>query len=244
MPVALVTGANKGIGLEIARQLGERGFTVFVGARNAALGEAAAAKLRSESLDARYLLLDLNQPSTSQAAAGAIATEFPHLDVLMNNAAIVDAADGPPGAVDINIVRRIFETNFFGTLAVTQAMLPLLRAAPAARIVNVSSGLRLAYPECRSHATLRRFPIPGIQHLQSGAEHVDHPTGGRTPRHRHQSQCSKPRHGRYRHEPARNPNHRGRSLRTRPSSAATSRRPQRRFLPLRRILPLVTKTLN
>ncbi len=139
--VALVTGANKGIGLEIARQLGKHGFTVYVGARNPALGEAAAAKLRSENLDARSLLLDLNQPPTSQAAARTIQSDFQHLDVLVNNAAIVDPADGPPGAVDPNVVRRVMETNFFGTLAVTQALLPLLRAAPAARIVNVSSGL-------------------------------------------------------------------------------------------------------
>jgi len=139
--VALITGANKGIGLEIARQLGNHGFTVFLGARNPKLGEAAAAQLRSENLDARNLELDLTQPKTSTAAARAIAQLFPHLDVLVNNAAIVDAGDGPPGAVDLAVVRRVFETNFFGTLAVTQAMLPLLRAAPAARIVNVSSGL-------------------------------------------------------------------------------------------------------
>ena len=141
MPVALVTGANKGIGLEIARQLGKRGFSVYIGARNATLGEEAAAKLRSENLDARSLHIDLDQPPTSQTAARTIQNEFQHLDVLVNNAAIVDRADGPPGAVDPNVVRRVMETNFFGTLAVTQAMLPLLRAAPAARIVNVSSGL-------------------------------------------------------------------------------------------------------
>jgi len=141
MPVALVTGANKGIGLEIARQLGKRGFSVYIGARNATLGEEAAAKLRSENLDARSLHIDLDQPPTSQAAARTIQNEFQHLDVLVNNAAIVDRADGPPGAVDPNVVRRVMETNFFGALAVTQAMLPLLRAAPAARIVNVSSGL-------------------------------------------------------------------------------------------------------
>lgn len=139
--VALVTGANKGIGLEIARQLGNHGFTVFLGARNPQLGEAAAAKLRSENLDARSLQLDLTEPQTSENAARAIHNDFPHLDVLVNNAAIVDAADAPPGAVDLAVVRRVMETNFFGTLAVTQAMLPLLRAAPAARIVNVSSGL-------------------------------------------------------------------------------------------------------
>ncbi len=139
--VALVTGANKGIGLEIARQLGNHGFTVFLGARNPKLGEAAAAQLRSENLDARHLEIDLIRPQTSTAAARTIRNDFPHLDVLVNNAAIVDAADGPPGTLDLAVVRRVMETNFFGTLAVTQAMLPLLRAAPAARIVNVSSGL-------------------------------------------------------------------------------------------------------
>ncbi len=109
--VALVTGANKGIGLEIARQLATRGFTVFLGARNPKLGEAAAANLRSENLDARSLDLDLTQPQTSTAAARTIQNDFQHLDVLVNNAAIVDAADGPPGAVDLAVVRRVMETK-------------------------------------------------------------------------------------------------------------------------------------
>ena len=139
--VALVTGANKGIGLEIVRQLGEAGFTVFLGARNVSLGEEAAAKLRDQNLDVRYLELDLTRLETIEAAAAAIKASSRQLDVLVNNAAIVDAGDGPPSAVALDVVRRVLETNFFGTLAVTQAMLPLLRAAPAARIVNLSSGL-------------------------------------------------------------------------------------------------------
>jgi NAD(P)-dependent dehydrogenase (short-subunit alcohol dehydrogenase family) len=139
--VALVTGANKGIGLEISRQLAEAGFTVFLGARNVGLGEQAAAKLRSQKLDVRHVGLDLTRLETIGAAAGTIKASSQQLDVLVNNAAIVDAGDGPPSTVALDVVRRVMETNFFGTLAVTQAMLPLLRKAPAARIVNLSSGL-------------------------------------------------------------------------------------------------------
>ena len=139
--IALVTGANKGIGLEVARQLGKAGLTVFLGARNAGLGEEAAAKLRAENIDVRHVALDLGRPETIASAATAIATDFGRLDVLVNNAGINDHSDGPPSAVDLDAVRRVMETNFLGTLAVTQAMLPLLREAPAGRIVNVSSGL-------------------------------------------------------------------------------------------------------
>ena len=138
---ALVTGANKGIGLEIARQLGKAGFLVFLGARNEEAGEAAAAKLRAEGLAVHPVELDLNRKETIDAAASAIKAHSQRLDVLVNNAAIVDPADGPPGTVDLSVVQRVMETNFFGTLAVTQAMLPLLREAPAPRIVNMSSGL-------------------------------------------------------------------------------------------------------
>ena len=139
--VALVTGVNKGIGLEIARQLGKAGFVVFLGARNVAAGQAAAAKLRAEDLDAHPVELDLDRKETIEAAASTIRAHGQRLDVLINNAAIVDPADGPPGAVDFSVVQRVMETNFFGTLSVTQVMLPLLLEAPAPRIVNVSSGL-------------------------------------------------------------------------------------------------------
>lgn len=139
--VALVTGANKGIGLAIARALSKAGMTVLVGARDPKLGEQAAAMLRSEKLGARFIPLDLVRPETIAAAAASIADQFQKLDVLVNNAAILDSADGPPSTADINSVRRVMETNFLGTLSVTQAMLPLLRKAEAARIVNLSSGL-------------------------------------------------------------------------------------------------------
>lgn len=139
--IALVTGANKGIGLEIARQIGKSGHRVLLGARNATLGEAAASALKAEAIDVRFVHIDLGEPSSIVAAANSIETEFGRLDVLVNNAGIADRADGPPSKTSIDAVRRTFDTNFFGTLAVTQAMLPLLRKSHSARIVNVSSGL-------------------------------------------------------------------------------------------------------
>jgi NAD(P)-dependent dehydrogenase (short-subunit alcohol dehydrogenase family) len=139
--VALVTGANKGIGFEVARQLGRGGCTVLLGARNVALGKAAEAKLKSEGLDARFVELDLVRTETIEAASALITREFGRLDILVNNAAIGDRGDGPPSRASAEAVQRIFQTNFFGTLAVTKSMLPLVRKAPAGRIVNVSSGL-------------------------------------------------------------------------------------------------------
>jgi NAD(P)-dependent dehydrogenase (short-subunit alcohol dehydrogenase family) len=146
-PVALVTGANKGIGLQIAKDLAARDFTVLVGSRNLEHGETAA---KSVGADARALELDVTDPASIAAAAARIRMEFGRLDVLVNCAGISHA--GKPGrslqeiansglltVVSLDEVRAVFETNVFGVIAVTQAMLPLLREAPAPRIVNVSS---------------------------------------------------------------------------------------------------------
>jgi NAD(P)-dependent dehydrogenase (short-subunit alcohol dehydrogenase family) len=138
---ALVTGANKGIGFEIARQVAASGCTVLLGARNRALGEEAAAKLVAEGLDVRYIAIDLTVPATIAAAADRIAADFGRLDILVNNAGIVTQGDGPPTACSLDAIEKTLRVNFLGSVAVTQAMLPLLRKAPSARIVNVSSGL-------------------------------------------------------------------------------------------------------
>jgi len=139
--IALITGANKGIGFEVSKQIARTGVTVLMGARNKALGEEAVAKLVAEGLDARFLHLDITDAATVAGAAAKIEADFGHLDILVNNAGIADHADGPPSTASLDAVERTLRTNFFGPIAVTQAMLPLLRKAAAARIVNVSSGL-------------------------------------------------------------------------------------------------------
>src|SRR5579875_2163429 len=114
--VGLVTGANKGIGFEVARGLGKAGFTVLLGARDAARGEEAAAKLRAEALDVRFVLAYLERAhETATALAENISKEFGHLDVLVNNAGIADmtGADAPASKASIDTMKHIFSTNFF-----------------------------------------------------------------------------------------------------------------------------------
>lgn len=145
--VALVTGANKGIGRGVAGQLAGLGMTVLIGARDPRRGEEAAAALRAAGGDAHAVTLDVTDPATIQEAAKQVEEGFGHLDVLINNAGITgsgqvspeDARDQVPSSVELDMVRAVFETNVFGVIAVTNAMLPLLRRSPAPRIVNVSS---------------------------------------------------------------------------------------------------------
>ncbi|MDR7099795.1 NAD(P)-dependent dehydrogenase (short-subunit alcohol dehydrogenase family) [Lysobacter niabensis] len=139
--VALISGATRGIGYEIARGLGHAGFVVLLGARDMDSGIAAAAKLRGDGLDANPIQLDLTRSSSIQDAAKRIEATFGKLDALINNAAIAALGDGSPTQADMAAIRRIMDTNFFGAVEVTRAMLPLLRRSPAGRIVNVSSDL-------------------------------------------------------------------------------------------------------
>ncbi|WP_410013511.1 SDR family NAD(P)-dependent oxidoreductase [Sodalis sp. C49] len=139
--IALVTGANKGIGHEIARQLAQKGVFVLVGGRDAGRGKSAADKLAAQGLPASFIQIDLCDARSIAAAAARIDAEYGRLDILVNNAGVSDATDGAPGAAALDAVRRVFDTNFIGTLAVTQAMLPLLRKSEAGRIVNLSSSL-------------------------------------------------------------------------------------------------------
>ena len=138
--VAVVTGANKGIGFEIARQLAREEITVFIGARDEERGRAAAEKLQAEGLDARPLRLDVTDDASVAAAASFVEQNAGRLDVLVNNAGVA-IDDGPPSRVSIDALRRTYETNVFGVVRTTQAMLPLLRRSDAGRIVNLSSGL-------------------------------------------------------------------------------------------------------
>ncbi|HEY1000304.1 MAG TPA: SDR family oxidoreductase [Streptosporangiaceae bacterium] len=136
--IALITGANKGIGLETARQLGARGVTVLAGARDEARGLEAERALRDGGADARFVRLDVTDPKSAQEAADWVDREYGRLDILVNNAGIARAG-GPPSQTDLDAMREVYETNVFGVIIVTNAMLPLLRRAPAARVVNVSS---------------------------------------------------------------------------------------------------------
>lgn len=138
--IAIITGANKGIGFEIARGLAKKGLTVLVGARSEERGEAAAARIREEGLDARFLHLDVTDEDVVAAAAKRVETEFGTLDVLVNNAGIA-LADGDWNTSELTVAtaRKVFETNVLGVISVTNAFLPLIRRAEAGRIVNVSS---------------------------------------------------------------------------------------------------------
>jgi NAD(P)-dependent dehydrogenase (short-subunit alcohol dehydrogenase family) len=147
--VALVTGGNQGVGFQIVKALAENGYTVYLGSRNAENGEKAAVTL-GENVQA--IQIDVTQQDSIAAAAARIEAEQGRLDLLVNNAGISHA--GKPGrsleelmdggratVASLDEVRTVWETNVFGVIAVTQAMLPLLRKSSAARIVNVSSGL-------------------------------------------------------------------------------------------------------
>lgn len=138
--IALISGANKGIGYEIARGLGAKKIKVLIGARDQARGETAAETLKAEGADARFVKLDVTDRETIRGAAEAIEKEFGRLDILINNAGIAEWGATPSG-VDLAKVREVYETNFFGPIALTQAMLPLLKKSKHGRIVNVSSSL-------------------------------------------------------------------------------------------------------
>jgi NAD(P)-dependent dehydrogenase (short-subunit alcohol dehydrogenase family) len=139
--IALVTGANKDIGFAVARQLAASGCTVLLGARNKAFGQKAAAMLQREGCDVRYISIDLDDPTAIATAAREIEKDFGHLDILVNNAGVAAQGHGLPSSSSLGALERAFRVNFLGSVAVTQAMLPLLRKASSASVVNVSSGL-------------------------------------------------------------------------------------------------------
>ena len=159
-PVALVTGANQGVGNEIAKALAAHGYIVYVGSRNTENGEKAAAEIGE---NAKAIQLDVTRQQTIDAAMERIDDEYGRLDLLVNNAGISHGGTSPKGIdelmhtgratnVSLDEVRTVWETNVFGVIAVTQAALPLLRKSTSARIVNVSSALGsltwISDPQC------------------------------------------------------------------------------------------------
>jgi NAD(P)-dependent dehydrogenase (short-subunit alcohol dehydrogenase family) len=140
--IALITGANKGLGLETSRQLGKLGYTVLVGSRDPLKGEIAARQLRDDDIDARVIKLDVTKQSDIDAAAAQIESDFGRLDVLVNNAGVMIEkgwTKNTTSETTLENLRATFDANLFAVFAVTKAMLPLLRASEAGRIVNVSS---------------------------------------------------------------------------------------------------------
>lgn len=175
-PVALVTGANQGIGLQIAKNLAAHGFTVLVGSRNLERGKEAAKNIEG---DGRAIQLDVIDQATIGAAAERIRDELGRLDVLVNNAGIAHVGGagrslaeivktGRASVASLDEVRAVFETNVFGVIAVTQAMLPLLREAQAGRIVNVSSG-RASLALASDPSESRRREMFGVTYASSKA---------------------------------------------------------------------------
>lgn len=138
---ALVTGGDRGIGFEVCRQLGQSGFTVWLGARDFSRGESAAASLAAEGMDVRQVLIDLTCPETFGPAVQLIEDAHGRLDALVNNAGVALDWSYRADTVPMELLRRTFEVNFFGMVELTQALLPLIRRSPAGRIVNQSSRL-------------------------------------------------------------------------------------------------------
>jgi NAD(P)-dependent dehydrogenase (short-subunit alcohol dehydrogenase family) len=138
---ALVTGANKGIGLAIAKGLASAGLSVWMGARDRSRGKEAVNSLRGEGFDVRFVEIDVADEASVRRAAETVGGEIGALHVLVNNAGIVLDLQTPPSKLGMDEVKATYEVNVFGPIRVTQAFAPLLKAAGAARIVNMSSGL-------------------------------------------------------------------------------------------------------
>lgn len=138
---ALITGANKGIGFAIAKGLAEQGMTVWIGARDPERGEAAVAELTKDGLDARFLAIDVADDASVENAVTRLSNEIDALHVLVNNAGILVDISTPPSQIPMEDIRSTFEVNLFGPIRVTQAVIPLLKAARDARVVMMGSGV-------------------------------------------------------------------------------------------------------
>ena len=223
--IALVTGANRGIGLEVCRVLGQRGWRVFLGARDYEKGAAAARRLGG---DVSPVALDVNDPDAPHRLAAAIGP----VDVLINNAGVhYDTWETALGA-DWRIVREAFETNLFGAWRMAQAFAPEMRARGWGRIVNVSSGA--------GSLSGMGAGISGLCDVESGAERADPGPGGRAFRQRRARQRRLPRLGRDRHGRGRRAPGRGRRHERALGGRPARRRADRRLHPRRTADRLVT----
>jgi NAD(P)-dependent dehydrogenase (short-subunit alcohol dehydrogenase family) len=163
--IALITGGNKGIGFETARQLARTGVRVIVGSRDRKNGVDASLKLQGEGLDVQALVIDVTSQASIAAAVREVESKHGRLDILINNAGVMaDAYDKKPSEQTLEAWRKTFDTNLFGLVAVTQAFLPLLKKSAAGRIVNLSSLL--------GSNTLHQDPDSSIYHFKVPAYNV------------------------------------------------------------------------
>ncbi|WP_345949772.1 SDR family NAD(P)-dependent oxidoreductase [Mucilaginibacter sp. PAMB04274] len=142
MKTVLITGANKSIGFEMAKLLAQKGYFVYIGSRNIENGEAAVSKLAAEGItQVEALQIDVTDKASVQSAQQTLAGKITALDILINNAGILGASPQEASTVDVDIIREVFDTNFFGVINVTQAFVPLMQKADVPVIINVTSGL-------------------------------------------------------------------------------------------------------
>ena len=139
MKTALVTGANKSIGFEVVKQLLDLGYYVYLGSRDIKKGSEAVVQLKSDRVE--VIQIDVSDPTSVESAGKRLAGKINSLDVLVNNAGISGGFTQPPTALSIETIRQVFDTNFFGTIKVTQTFMDLLKKSDGPRIVNVTSGL-------------------------------------------------------------------------------------------------------
>ncbi|MDR3741226.1 MAG: SDR family oxidoreductase [Terracidiphilus sp.] len=165
--IAFITGGNRGLGFQTALELGHAGIKVVIGSRDLAQGENALAKLRAEGVDADVLQFDITSTASHKSAYEYFESKYGHLDILVNNAGIaggVFPGEGPEhraADVPLDLLHKVFETNFFSQVALTETLLPLIRKSPAGRIVNLSSIL--------GSLTLHADPKSPIYHAKSFA---------------------------------------------------------------------------
>jgi len=163
--IALITGANRGLGYETARQLGQAGATVIIGSRDAAAGEQAVAQLRAEGIEAESVAFAVDDAASVEAAATQVHERHGRLDILVNNAGILPEATEGMGdsVVSVSLFRKTFETNLFGAVSVTEQFLPLLRRSAAGRIVNVSSTMGSLNDQLNEASPYYGLVVPAYQ---------------------------------------------------------------------------------
>jgi NAD(P)-dependent dehydrogenase (short-subunit alcohol dehydrogenase family) len=165
MKTALITGANKSIGFEVARQLAQNGIFVYIGSRNLQNGEAAVEKLKAEGLnDVAAIQLDVTNDESVKAARAELGEKVDALDILINNAGISGGMPQTALAYPVEGIKEVFETNLYGVVRVMQAFIDLVQKAPEPRIVNVTSGL--------GSLTLASDPASPYYHVKGSAYHV------------------------------------------------------------------------